>query len=192
MFVSHDRERLINALIYFAGETKFATRTKLFHLLYLLDFDHFRTTGRSVTGSVYEARHDGPVPVQVSRAWDDPNSYLCHAIDIVKTICAKHATVDRGVRREFDDTHFTRRQLSLMAELTKKYKEGARPDLNEVREAENKAFARVWNEGSGENQPIPYEFALSDSDPHAKEIRGSAHEARLVAKRSRPARGESA
>jgi len=37
-------------------------KTKLFKLLYLLDFHHFRETGRSVTGLEYRAWKHGPVP----------------------------------------------------------------------------------------------------------------------------------
>jgi hypothetical protein len=49
MLVTHEREKLINAILYFAHETKYLGKFKLFKLLYLLDFEHFRLTGHSVT-----------------------------------------------------------------------------------------------------------------------------------------------
>lgn len=50
MFVSSTREKLINAIVFFAANTRHCGKVKLFKLLYLLDFAHFRETGRSVTG----------------------------------------------------------------------------------------------------------------------------------------------
>jgi hypothetical protein len=52
---NRDREKLIQAILYFALNTQHLGKTKLFKLLYLLDFDHFRHTGRSVTGMEYRA-----------------------------------------------------------------------------------------------------------------------------------------
>jgi hypothetical protein len=42
MFVSHDREKLINAIVYFLGETNHCHTLKLFKLLNFSDFEHFR------------------------------------------------------------------------------------------------------------------------------------------------------
>lgn len=48
-------EKLINAIIYFCTNTQVCMKTKLFKLLYLLDFEHFKVTGKSVTGLEYKA-----------------------------------------------------------------------------------------------------------------------------------------
>ena len=53
MMVPHDRDKLINAIVFFAKNTKYCGKIKLIKLLYLLDFEHFRQTGRSVTGMDY-------------------------------------------------------------------------------------------------------------------------------------------
>ena len=73
MLLSHEREKLINAIIYFAKYTQYLGKIKLFKLLYLLDFEHFRMTGRSVTGLGYHAWKYGPVPIALDQEWDDPN-----------------------------------------------------------------------------------------------------------------------
>ena len=67
MLVSHEREKMINAIIYFANHTRHLGKIKLFKLLYLLDFEHFRQTGRSVTGLDYRAWKFGPVPVALEK-----------------------------------------------------------------------------------------------------------------------------
>ena len=48
MLISRDREKLVNAIVFFADNTRYCGKTKLFKLLYLLDLHHFRETGRSV------------------------------------------------------------------------------------------------------------------------------------------------
>jgi len=65
MIITHHREKLINAIVYFARHTKNCGRTKLMKLLYFLDFKHFAQTGKSVTGQKYFAWDFGPVPAEV-------------------------------------------------------------------------------------------------------------------------------
>ena len=80
MLISHEREKLVNAILFFAHATKHLGKIKLFKLLYLLDFEHFRQTGRSVTGLDYQAWKFGPVPVEVMQEWDAPEPDLEAAI----------------------------------------------------------------------------------------------------------------
>ena len=62
MIITHSREKLINAVLYFSQNTKFCGKTKLMKLLYFLDFMHFKQTGKSVTDLDYFAWEQGPVP----------------------------------------------------------------------------------------------------------------------------------
>src|ERR1700730_10448814 len=62
MIVSREREKLINAIIYFVRSTKHCHTLKLFKLLNFLDFEHYRQTGQTVTGLTYAAFPHGPVP----------------------------------------------------------------------------------------------------------------------------------
>src|SRR4051794_32133240 len=71
MFVSRDREKLINAIIFFSRNTKHCHTLKLFKLLSFLDFEHFRQTGRTVTGLTYAAWENGPVPPALFREIKD-------------------------------------------------------------------------------------------------------------------------
>lgn len=82
MLVSHEREKMINAIIYFANHTRHLGKIKLFKLLYLLDFEHFSQTGRSVTGLDYRAWKFGPVPVALEQEWEEPEADMAQAIRI--------------------------------------------------------------------------------------------------------------
>lgn len=68
MIKTHEREKLINAIVFFAANTEHCGKIKLLKLLYLLDFEHFRQTGYSVTGMEYHAWKMGPVPTDLYNA----------------------------------------------------------------------------------------------------------------------------
>jgi hypothetical protein len=70
MLVKKERDKLISAIIYFVRATKHCHTLKLFKLLNFLDFEHFRQTGRTVTGLRYSAWPMGPVPDQL---WHEIN-----------------------------------------------------------------------------------------------------------------------
>jgi len=80
MIITHHREKLINAIIYFANNTKRCGKTKLLKLLYFLDFRHFKQTGKSVTGLDYYAWDMGPVPKDLYNELDAMKPDLKSAI----------------------------------------------------------------------------------------------------------------
>src|SRR5690606_25051292 len=83
MLIGRDRQKLIQACVYFATNTQGCGKVKLFKLLYLLDFAHFRETGRSVTGLDYLAWRLGPVPIELAQEWDELEPDLAEAVEIV-------------------------------------------------------------------------------------------------------------
>jgi hypothetical protein len=59
-----NREKFVNAILYFALNTNKNKigKTKMAKLLFALDFEHFKQTGRWVTGAKYYAYPWGPYP----------------------------------------------------------------------------------------------------------------------------------
>jgi len=68
MFVSRDREKLLNAIIYFLRETNHCHTLKLFKLLNFSDVEHFRQTGKTIFNLKYKAWDKGPGPRPLSGA----------------------------------------------------------------------------------------------------------------------------
>lgn len=56
------RNKLLNAVLFFAKKTKHVNLTKISKLLYFLDFTHFQQTGYPSIGLRYYAFERGPVP----------------------------------------------------------------------------------------------------------------------------------
>ena len=114
MIITHHRERLINAIIYFAEKTKFCGKTKLLKLLYFLDFRHFKQTGKPVTGLDYYAWDMGPVPRDLYNELDAMKPDLNSAIKVVE----KEGFQKIVPKKKFDGDYFSKREIKLLEDLS--------------------------------------------------------------------------
>lgn len=162
-----NRNRLINAIVFFAENTQFCGKIKLFKLLYLLDFEHFRQTGKSVTGFEYQAWKFGPVPVELMEEWEELSDDLAKAVHIVEErvydFDRQTVRVNEGV--QFDPDDFTPRQIKLMEDLADRHSDTYSPKMIDVTHEQNGAWDKIWQGGLGAREPIPYELSISDTAP---------------------------
>lgn len=180
MLITHEREKLINAILYFASHTRHCGKIKLFKLLYLLDFEHFRQTGRSVTGLDYRAWELGPVPIHLMQEWEELKPDLAAVVSIQPERVIDYVRETVVPQAEFDDRHFSKRELRLMEELADRYRDVFSPKMIDVTHVENGAWDRVWNDGQGFDQPIAYDLALAEDAPHREAILEAADEYRAM------------
>ena len=176
MLVSRSRDKLINAILYFAEHTRGLGKIKLFKLLYLLDFEHFRETGRPVTGMEYRAWKMGPVPAALVQIWDDLDPDLAEAIEIRPEKVYDYVRENVIPKRRFDDAHFTPRELRILTDLAARYADDLSEKMIDITHAENGAWASVWQDGEGSDQVISYRLALADNDPNREAILRAALE----------------
>ncbi len=176
MLKTHSREKLINAAIYFAERTCFCGKIKLIKLLYLLDFEHFRQTGVSVTGLEYCALKIGPLPMELYHEWDALEADFAEAIDIVPEKALGLVRESVRPKRAFDDAHFTRRELRLMEDLAERFREDYCKPMIGVTNEERSPWASIWDDGRGNLGRIPYSLAIRDDAPHADMVREAAAE----------------
>jgi uncharacterized phage-associated protein len=176
MIISHQREKLINAIVFFAQNTKYCGKIKLIKLLYLLDFTHFRATGVSVTGLEYHAWKLGPVPIDVYQEWDAPAPDLTAAIEIVPEKVIDYVRELVVPKRRFDPDLFTKRELVIMEELAVRFRdEKTRPLIN-FTHAELGPWDIIWDSGRGQNERIPYTLAVPMTDPNREAILEAARD----------------
>jgi len=178
MLVSHERERLINAAIYFAENTKYIGKLKLLKLLYFLDFMHYKRVGYSVTGQNYYALPMGPVPTEFYAELDQPAPDLQSAFDIAEVQAAKGKMIKLKPKSKFDPSHFTRFQLRLMEQLAQEYRDARSEDMIEATHLENLPWHQVYEVEGRRNALIPYELAFDKA--HAAEKQALAQENRAV------------
>lgn len=189
MLVSHHREKLINAILYFASNTKYCGKIKLIKLLYLLDFAHFRETGHSVTGLEYHAWKLGPVPVDVYQEWDTLGEDLAAAIDIVPERVIDYERETVRPKRDFDGGAFTKRELRILKDLADRFHDDLSKPLVNITHEEQGPWAKIWDSGRGNNERIPYSLALDESGARADSARELADLREGVEAASRIARG---
>lgn len=165
MFTSRQRQKQVQAVVYFATHTRHCGKVKLFKLLYLLDFGHFRQVGTSVTGYDYQAWRLGPVPADLMQDWDALPADLAAAIEIRVEKVVDYVRELIVPKVPFDASEFTPREQRLMQSLAEQYRDEYTRPLVEVTHRERDAWDVVWEGGRGKNQPIPYRLALKPDDP---------------------------
>jgi uncharacterized phage-associated protein len=171
MIVSHEREKLIQAIVYFAGNVKYCGKIKLIKLLYLLDFEHFRQTGRSVTGMDYLAWKMGPVPLDLYQEWEEGFSRdLADSIEIIPEKVIDYTRETVVAKTEFDDRHFTKRELRIMAGLVEQLRDSHSKPMIDLTHAQLGPWEKIWDGGRGNNERIPYVLAIADNDPNREAI----------------------
>ena len=146
-------------------------RDKLIKLLYLLDFEHFRQTGRSVTGLDYSAWKFGPVPTAFFAEWEQPQSDFSDAVEIRSEKVIDFERLKVVPKVEFDKSHFSPRELRLMQGLVERFRKDLSMPMVNVTHHERGPWAKIWDSGRGVNQHIPYALAIADDDEHADAVR---------------------
>jgi|SRR5688572_30828110 len=182
MLISRAREKLVNVIVFFARNTRYCGKTKLFKLLYLLDFQHFRTTGRSVTGLDYRAWKMGPVPFPLVQEWDAFEPDLAAAVDVVAEPVFDYDRLRIEPKAEFDDRHFTKRELRLMSELAERHRDEMTRPLVGLTHEERGPWDKIWDGGRGSDQRIPYSLAVPDDDPNRDAILEAAADYEAIAR----------
>jgi len=161
---THYREKLVQAIVYFASHAQHCGKTKLFKLLFLLDFEHFRETGWSVTGLDYFAWKLGPVPVALDEEWDEGfKEDLSAAITIQSEPQYSYTRLTAVACVSFDDNFFSKRELRLLAAIAERYRDCRSGEMVDVTHAENGAWEKTLKE-RGYNARIDYELTLTGSD----------------------------
>lgn len=164
MIIEHEREKLIEAVKYFAQTTRKLGKVKLFKLLYFLDFTHFRDTGRPVTGLDYFAWKMGPVPKELFEELGQPGADWdgnC-AFRTIKTHKGEMLTVN--ALSEFNPSHFSKRELRLMRELSIQFKDADSEHMVEETHLENLPWHQIFEVEGRKQAQIPYLMSLRKQD----------------------------
>ena len=173
MIVSRSREKLINAIIYFMGETNHCHTLKLFKLLNFSDFEHFRQTGRTIFGLEYRALPNGPVPTElfeeIKRGGDKDLKAAISLIEIKDEITGELKRRDLKTRAPFDKQWFTPRELKVLARIAEFFRDLKAVDMSEFSHKNKKPWASVYQNGKGQGHLIPPELVF-DAEPLIHEV----------------------
>lgn len=172
MFLSFSRVKLINAIAYFVQNTKYCNTIKLFKLLNFLDFEHFRQTGKNVTGLSYEAWSQGPVSREL---WDEIHKPSDDFLKAITVSVARDELSDVPTRRDFlikkrfEQKYFTKRELEIMGRLVFFFDELTATQMSEYSHSRGMPWHKVYKEMGKPGAPIPYDLTL-ESDKIIKDM----------------------
>jgi uncharacterized phage-associated protein len=161
MLQEHSREKLLNAIVFFVQNTYPCGKTKLYKLLYFLDFQHFTETGRSVTDLEYFAWPMGPVPRELHQ------ELLMPAQDLAASFEIENVTLRNGQDmlklkplKPFDAAHFSKREMRIMQSLAKEFRGHNADQMIEETHLENFPWHQVYVVEGRKQELIPYDLAL--------------------------------
>lgn len=164
MLIEHSRKKLINSIIYFLNNTKNCGKTKLFKLLYYLDFMHFRETGRAVTGLDYYAWDYGPVPKTLYDEINNPTPDLKENVFIpTKADKNDKSFVELKAKKKFDNKYFTKRELRILKNVAFIFRDVKAEEIMEASHLPNHPWDRTIKT-KGEKAKIEYTLALDSTD----------------------------
>ncbi|MCC7430252.1 SocA family protein [bacterium] len=175
MLVSHSREKLLNAMVFFVNNTECCKKTKLFKLLYLLDIRHYTEIGKSVTGLKYQAWKFGPCSKELfdevtKTANKKEETELNHYFNFF--FIPREDGVDELLfdsKKEFDDSHFSRRELRILKEISEEFKSVNANEIVEKTHEQDSPWYKVWEIDKNPNGEIPLDFYLKKDNPELME-----------------------
>ena len=174
------RERLINAIAYFAKKVKFARKVKMFKLLFILDFKHFEETGLPVTDSEYFAWDFGPVPKELfeeigEKGIPDDLAQLVRIIPNQMEGGTKSFEFKVLGNAKIDLTVFSPRQLRIMDNLVFVYKDVSGTDMSEISHLPNSPW-EVTKRTKGAYQHISYSLAIDSNSPLTTDVANQVYQ----------------
>jgi uncharacterized phage-associated protein len=161
MYTRNAREKLINAIIFFATNTNYCGKVKLFKLLYFLDFRHYQERGRSVTGLDYFAWDMGPVPKELREELRNPKPDFSQKIELTQIPTNKgNEMLGINPSNSFSPKYFTKRELRIMKELSEEYRDTKAKKMIKDSHLENQPWHQIYEVENKKDCQIPYDLAL--------------------------------
>ncbi|MBC8432073.1 MAG: SocA family protein [Desulfobacterales bacterium] len=156
MIITHHREKLINAIIYFANHTKYCGKTKLLKLLYFLDFFHFKQAGKSVTGLYYYAWEMGPVPKDL---FEELSGNMKPDMKSAINELPGEGFQQIRPKKKFDSRCFSNKEMKLLDDISFIFKDAKADNMVESTHLKNEPWDKTLRE-KGEFQKIDYMLAV--------------------------------
>ncbi len=161
MIINHNRDKLLNLIVYFDKNTKRCGKTKLFKLLFFSDFQSFKETGKSITGLKYFTWPHGPAPVELASEFKKPSEDFQKSFSVTKSDNSDRLNIIPRKDIKFDDKHFTKKELAIISNIAYIYKEASGGDMEEVSHLKNSPWKKTLD-SKGENKFIDYLLALDN------------------------------
>jgi len=156
------KEKRINAIRYFCKHTKKLSETKLYKLLFFLDFLHFKEVGRPVTDLEYFAWDYGPVPTKLFFEIKEKRAPK----EILKCIVPERDLLSGEIRGQYfksikspDLEVFSEREIRILKEVSDIFRDAKATEMTEITHLKNEPWHKTL-EIKGEKAKIDFLLAL--------------------------------
>lgn len=161
MVISHNREKLLNLIIYFVRNTGYCGKTKLFKLLFFADFECFKETGKSISGLEYFTWPNGPAPVELANEFGRPSQDFQRTFSVAKFSDTDRLNITPKQGIVFDNRYFNKKELEILENLAYIYKDAFAKDMVEISHLKNSPWSKTL-ETKGKNKLIDYILAFDN------------------------------
>lgn len=165
------REKLLNAVLYFAANTKFPGITKMSKLLYFLDFMHFKETGYPSIGLEYFAFDQGPVPKSFwleVKGGNVPEDFKEKFAIIPKPEESESNYKEFKAKASPNLSVFTPREKKILENIVFIFKDSKAAEISNISHLKNHPWDITYKR-KGKNELIDYLLALDDKAGVSKE-----------------------
>ena len=161
MIINHNKNKLLNLIIYFVKSTKHCGKTKLFKLLFFADFECFKKTGKSITGLVYFTWPKGPAPIALANEFKSPSEDFKNIFSVVKFDESDQLNIIPKKNVKFDPQHFTKKELAIISNVAYVYRNAFAKDMVEISHLKNSPWQKTLD-SKGKNKFIDYILAFDN------------------------------
>ena len=162
------RNKLLNAVLFFAKNTRRPNLTKVLKLLYFLDFTHFKKTGYPSIGLEYYAWGKGPVPKEFWVEVKDgiiPDDFEGKFTIFIKEnqedpISSRKELLFKAIAKP-DLTVFSPREIKILEYLADVYRDTPAYLMTEVTHLRNEPWDTT-KKAKGLNNPIDYLLCIDE------------------------------
>lgn len=167
------KEKRINAFLYFCKHTnaRKLTQTKMYKLLYFLDFMNFKEVGKPITDLEYYAWPMGPVPKKLYEEINDrtaPKEILLSTIPIEDDETGEKKGIKCITKLAPNTRIFSKRELQLLEKIAFIFKDAKSNEMIEITHLENEPWDKTIKT-IGMKGRIEYILAIDDSASIDKE-----------------------
>jgi len=162
--INKEFEKRKNAILYFCKTVKYPFKTKIYKLLYFLDFLHFKQTGRPVTDLEYYTFDFGPVPMKLheeireDKIPEELKSYLKIFKEKDETT-GEEKYIKFIPKRKPNLEIFTEKEKEILEQVATIFKDAQAKDMTEVSHLKNEPWDKTKKE-KGMHQKIDFLLAL--------------------------------
>ncbi len=182
MVSTRQKEKTYHAITYFLTHTENCFKKKLYKLLFLLDFDAFEDSGRSVTHYDYFAWKMGPVPTELHEAIESHDEELYSRFTITTQQLSENIEATCfETNVPFEPKYFSEKELQLLKTLADTWRDGTASELEYFTHRPGSPWDKIWNQQGKPQQIIPLDYALDYLKEEDREvILNIAHERAAV------------